>query len=140
MPGADAKANKGTVGAVGAEEKGEEWDPAGSLAELRHEFGEHGGVNMSIENSATFTVMSPETMARIFRGRGGARRRQLRVQPPLQPHRHAPGPPAGRARGDRVWVLHRSAGSAAPLSSYLGSCPPCLLSQRLYSTVQYSVV
>ncbi|XP_022737232.1 methionine gamma-lyase-like, partial [Durio zibethinus] len=37
----------------------------------RHEFGEHGGVNMSIEASATFTVMEPETMRRMFAGELG---------------------------------------------------------------------
>ena len=31
-------------------------DPVERLAALRHEFGEHGGVNMSIEASTTFTV------------------------------------------------------------------------------------
>ncbi|TYI11590.1 hypothetical protein ES332_A09G217500v1 [Gossypium tomentosum] len=48
-----------------------ESDPAASLASLRHEFGEHGGVNMSIEASATFTVMEPETMRRMFTGELG---------------------------------------------------------------------
>ncbi|CAI7780620.1 unnamed protein product [Closterium sp. NIES-53] len=47
------------------------WDPVTSLASIRHEFGEHGGVNMSIENSATFTVMEPESMAKIFTGQLG---------------------------------------------------------------------
>ncbi|XP_040932162.1 methionine gamma-lyase-like [Gossypium hirsutum] len=46
-------------------------DPAASLASLRHVFGEHGGVNMSIEASATFTVMEPETMRRMFTGELG---------------------------------------------------------------------
>lgn len=46
-------------------------DPAASLAAARHEFGEHGGVNMSIEASATFTVMEPETMRRMFSGELG---------------------------------------------------------------------
>ncbi|KAH7659598.1 Methionine gamma-lyase protein [Dioscorea alata] len=46
-------------------------DPAGNLANARHEFGEHGGVNMSIEASATFTVMEPETMHRMFTGELG---------------------------------------------------------------------
>ncbi|KAK9197594.1 hypothetical protein WN944_012777 [Citrus x changshan-huyou] len=49
-----------------------EWeDPAAALASARHEFGEHGGVNMSIEASATFTVMEPETMRRMFAGELG---------------------------------------------------------------------
>ncbi|GAA0157267.1 lyase [Lithospermum erythrorhizon] len=47
-------------------------DPAAGLALARHEFGEHGGVNMSIEASATFTVMEPETMGRMFNGELGA--------------------------------------------------------------------
>ncbi|XP_023155902.1 methionine gamma-lyase [Zea mays] len=46
-------------------------DPAAALAAARHEFGEHGGVNMSIEASATFTVMEPETMRRLFAGELG---------------------------------------------------------------------
>ncbi|XP_047966349.1 methionine gamma-lyase-like [Salvia hispanica] len=46
-------------------------DPAAALANARHEFGEHGGVNMSIEASATFTVMEPETMRRMFTGELG---------------------------------------------------------------------
>ncbi|KAG4983606.1 hypothetical protein AAZX31_10G163000 [Glycine max] len=48
-----------------------EADPAAALASARHEFGEHGGVNMSIEASATFTVMEPETMRRMFAGELG---------------------------------------------------------------------
>ncbi|CAL9237395.1 unnamed protein product [Arabidopsis halleri] len=46
-------------------------DPAAALASIRHEFGEHGGVNMSIEASATFTVMEPDTMRRMFSGELG---------------------------------------------------------------------
>ncbi|CAN1177934.1 Methionine gamma-lyase [Linum perenne] len=46
-------------------------DPVAALASARHEFGEHGGVNMSIEASATFTVMEPETMHRMFAGELG---------------------------------------------------------------------
>ncbi len=41
-------------------------DPVERLAELRHEFGEHGGVNMSIEASTTFTLMEAGTMPEIF--------------------------------------------------------------------------
>jgi len=41
------------------------------LAALRHEFGEHGGVNMSIEASSTFTVVDPATMPEIFAERKG---------------------------------------------------------------------
>ena len=46
-------------------------DPVERLATLRHEFGEHGGVNMSIEASTTFTVMEAGTMPEIFQGRLG---------------------------------------------------------------------
>ena len=46
-------------------------DPIKDLAHLRHEFGEHGGVNMSIEASSTFTVLDPETMPELFQGRKG---------------------------------------------------------------------
>ena len=46
-------------------------DPVERLASLRHEFGEHGGVNMSIEASTTFTVMEAGTMPEIFQGRLG---------------------------------------------------------------------
>ena len=46
-------------------------DPVERLADLRHEFGEHGGVNMSIEASTTFTVMEGGTMPEIFQGRLG---------------------------------------------------------------------
>ncbi|XP_071703137.1 methionine gamma-lyase-like [Rutidosis leptorrhynchoides] len=49
-------------------------DPVSALANARHEFGEHGGVNMSIEASATFTVMEPETLGRMFAGELGADR------------------------------------------------------------------
>ncbi len=47
------------------------FDPLESLADMRHEFGEHGGVNMSIETSTTFTVMQAATMPEIFQGRIG---------------------------------------------------------------------
>lgn len=47
------------------------FDPMESLANARHEFGEHGGVNMSIETSTTFTVMDAETMPDIFQGHRG---------------------------------------------------------------------
>jgi methionine-gamma-lyase len=46
-------------------------NPIEDLAHLRHEFGEHGGVNMSIEASSTFTVMDPHTMPEMFQGRKG---------------------------------------------------------------------
>lgn len=47
------------------------FDPIQSLADMRHEFGEHGGVNLSIETSTTFTVLDAETMPRIFHGQKG---------------------------------------------------------------------
>jgi methionine-gamma-lyase len=47
------------------------FDPVKSLAQVRHEFGEHGGVNMSIETSTTFTVMHADTMPEIFAGSVG---------------------------------------------------------------------
>ncbi|MCP3902928.1 MAG: aminotransferase class I/II-fold pyridoxal phosphate-dependent enzyme [Planctomycetes bacterium] len=47
------------------------FDPIASMAGARHEFGEHGGVNVSIEASTTFTVMAAELMPRIFHGEGG---------------------------------------------------------------------
>jgi methionine-gamma-lyase len=46
-------------------------NPIEALAHLRHEFGEHGGVNMSIEASSTFTVMEPGTMPEMFEGLKG---------------------------------------------------------------------
>jgi methionine-gamma-lyase len=46
-------------------------NPIEALADLRHEFGEHGGVNMSIEASSTFTVMEPDTMPEMFEGLKG---------------------------------------------------------------------
>lgn len=54
-----------------ATQNGTVFDPATSLASARHEFGEHGGVNMSIEPSVTFTVMEPETLRRMFAGELG---------------------------------------------------------------------
>jgi methionine-gamma-lyase len=47
-------------------------NPVERLADARHEFGEHGGVNMSIEASTTFTVMKPGTMPELFEGRKAA--------------------------------------------------------------------
>jgi len=47
------------------------FDPIQAFAELRHEFGEHGGVNMSVEASTTFTVIDPTTMPEIFQGHLG---------------------------------------------------------------------
>ena len=47
------------------------FDPIAAMARARHEFGEHGGVNLSIEASTTFTVLAANMMPRIFRGEGG---------------------------------------------------------------------
>ncbi len=46
-------------------------NPVETLANTRHEFGEHGGVNMSVEASTTFTVMKSGTMPEIFHGEKG---------------------------------------------------------------------
>ncbi|KAK3022594.1 hypothetical protein RJ639_046199 [Escallonia herrerae] len=46
-------------------------DPVAALANACQEFGEHGGVNMSIEASTTFPVMELETMRRLFSGELG---------------------------------------------------------------------
>jgi len=46
-------------------------NPVETLARTRHEFGEHGGVNMSVEASTTFTVMHSNTMPEIFGGKKG---------------------------------------------------------------------
>ncbi|HLF29570.1 MAG TPA: aminotransferase class I/II-fold pyridoxal phosphate-dependent enzyme, partial [Xanthomonadales bacterium] len=46
-------------------------NPLEALANIRHEFGEHGGVNMSVEASTTFTVMHSRTMPEIFCGEKG---------------------------------------------------------------------
>lgn len=47
------------------------FDPMESLANMRHEFGEHGGVNMSIEASTTFSVLKAMTLPSIFEGKAG---------------------------------------------------------------------
>jgi methionine-gamma-lyase len=49
----------------------EPFDPIEAMAAARHEFGEHGGVNLSVEASSTFTFLRPETMPSLFRGRRG---------------------------------------------------------------------
>ncbi len=46
-------------------------NPVETLANTRHEFGEHGGVNMSVEASTTFTVLHSGTMPEIFGGKKG---------------------------------------------------------------------
>ena len=43
-----------------------DFDPIANLADLRHEFGEHGGVNMSIEASTTFTVLHADMLPDLF--------------------------------------------------------------------------
>lgn len=50
------------------------FNPVESLARLRHEFGEHGGVNMSVEASTTFTVLKPELLPKLFQGQLGPER------------------------------------------------------------------
>lgn len=45
--------------------------PVEAMADMRHEFGEHGGVNMSVEASTTFSVMDAKTLPEIFGGRRG---------------------------------------------------------------------
>jgi hypothetical protein len=47
-------------------------NPVERLTDIRHEFGEHGGVNMSIEVSTAFTVMKPGTMPELFEGHKAA--------------------------------------------------------------------
>ncbi len=49
-------------------------NPVEQMARVRHEFGEHGGVNMCIEASTTFTVLDPHTMPEIFHGDKGPNR------------------------------------------------------------------
>jgi len=46
-------------------------NPVETLANTRHEFGEHGGVNMSIEASTTFTAMHPDILSDMFHGEKG---------------------------------------------------------------------
>ena len=50
---------------------GGKFNPLESLANLRHEFGEHGGVNMSIEASTTFTVLQADHLPQLFQGQLG---------------------------------------------------------------------
>ena len=46
-------------------------NPVETMANTRHKFGEHGGVNMSVEASTTFTVMHPDILSEIFCGDKG---------------------------------------------------------------------
>ncbi len=50
------------------------FDPVRALAAAKHTFGEHGGVNLSIEASTTFTVLSADTMPALFAGQRTADR------------------------------------------------------------------
>ncbi|MBI1999305.1 MAG: aminotransferase class V-fold PLP-dependent enzyme [Parcubacteria group bacterium] len=47
------------------------FDPAEALARARHVFGEFGGINPSIEESTTFTVLDASKLADIFGGKIG---------------------------------------------------------------------
>ncbi len=47
------------------------FDPVEALAGLRHEFGEHGGLNLSIEASTAFSVLRAKTLPEIFQGKAG---------------------------------------------------------------------
>lgn len=47
------------------------FDPVENMVCQHREFGEHGGVNMSVEASTTFTVMQADKMPDIFQGRAG---------------------------------------------------------------------
>lgn len=47
------------------------FDPIENLAKAKHELGEYGGVNMSIEASTTFTADEAHTLSRIFSGQLG---------------------------------------------------------------------
>lgn len=47
------------------------FDPIENLAKTKHELGEYGGVNMSIEASTTFTADEAHTLSRIFSGQLG---------------------------------------------------------------------
>ena len=75
----DGSGNGGTVAEEKPKARRREADPAAALASARHEFGEHGGVNMSIEASATFTVMEPDTMRRLFAGELGPDRGDMYI-------------------------------------------------------------
>ena len=47
----------------------DDWDPEVALANARRDFGEYGGVNLSIEASSTFTVLRADTLPAIFAGK-----------------------------------------------------------------------
>lgn len=46
----------------------QKYNPEEALADVRREFGEHGGVTPSISRSSTFTVIEPGIMPKIFEG------------------------------------------------------------------------
>ncbi len=46
----------------------QDYSPEQSMWKIRREFGEHGGVSLSIFRSSTFTVMDPSLMPDIFKG------------------------------------------------------------------------
>lgn len=46
---------------------------------LRHTFGEHGGVNASVEVSTTFTVMNARTLEDIFKGEKDPEKGRIRL-------------------------------------------------------------
>ncbi len=83
------------------------FDPIESFANLRHEFGEHGGVNMSVEASTTFTVIDPTTMPEIFQGHlGPGCRRLLPVRTAFQSDGLRPRAADRRLRGRTGRILH----------------------------------
>lgn len=47
------------------------YNPEQAMMNVKHEFGEHGGIVPSIERAATFTVVHPQTMPEIFAGQKG---------------------------------------------------------------------
>ncbi len=66
----DLQSNSNPGGAIGVNLM-KHRNPVETLANTRHEFGEHGGVNMSVEASTTFTVMHSDTMPDLFGGKKG---------------------------------------------------------------------
>ncbi|CAN0840845.1 Methionine gamma-lyase [Linum grandiflorum] len=135
MAPAATKSQVMTVVNSSTTKKTNEFDPAVALASVRHEFGEHGGVNMSIEASAAFTVIEPETMGRMFAGELGpiviasstAVISTLRFSisavrsPPLKPPRPPIAPPAYVVT-DHVVCVHAWAGMSAIASVIMQLC------------------
>lgn len=54
-------------------------DPQERMSMLRHTFGEHGGVNASVEVSTTFTVMNARTLEDIFKGEKDPEKGRIRL-------------------------------------------------------------